>query len=49
VPDGTGCNDDFAYTYDIENRLVGQVFTNRSACGTQTITTSLRYDPLGRL
>ena len=49
VPDGTGYYDDYAYTFDIENRLVTAVWTNRSAGGSTTITTNLRYDPLGRL
>jgi RHS repeat-associated protein len=49
VKGNDGYFDDYTFTYDRENRLVGQVFFNRSAGPTQTITTDLRYDPLGRL
>jgi RHS repeat-associated protein len=49
VADGTGSFDDYAYSYDIENRLVGATWTDRSASGTRTVTTTLAYDPAGRL
>jgi YD repeat-containing protein len=42
-------SDDYAYTYDIENRLVVAVWTSRSASGTRAVTSTLRYDPLGQL
>jgi hypothetical protein len=38
VPDGSGYLDDYAYTYDVENRLVGAVWTDRSASGARTVT-----------
>jgi RHS repeat-associated protein len=49
VADGAGYYDDFAYTYDAENRLISAVWTDRSASGNRTVTTTLKYDPAGRL